>query len=167
MTEKAPSREKLESRARNVLLFQLSKGAKSKAQLRAILVKREIPEDIAEPILDRFEEAGLIDDQQFATVVVNSRRSHKGLSKSAIKRELNTKGVAPEIIDDALSEITSEQELETAQELAVKRLRAMSHLDKDVQDRRLSGFLARKGYGGGIVYAAIRFAREQAVKSEV
>jgi len=167
MTEKAPSREKLESRARNVLLFQLSKGAKSKAQLRAILVKREIPEDIAEAILDRFEEAGLIDDQQFATVVVNSRRSHKGLSKSAIKRELNTKGVAPEIIDDALSEITSEQELETAQELAVKRLRAMSHLDKDVQDRRLSGFLARKGYGGGIVYAAIRFAREQAVKSEV
>ncbi|MCX8528605.1 MAG: regulatory protein RecX [Rhodoluna sp.] len=167
MTEKAPSREKLESRARNVLLFQLSKGAKSKAQLRAILVKREIPEDIAEPILDRFEEAGLIDDQQFASVVVNSRRSHKGLSKSAIKRELNTKGVAPEIIDDALSEITSEQELETAQELAVKRLRALSHLDKDVQDRRLSGFLARKGYGGGIVYAAIRFAREQAVKSEV
>ena len=167
MTEKAPSREKLESRARNVLLFQLSKGAKSKAQLRAILVKREIPEDIAEPILDRFEEAGLIDDQQFATVVVNSRRSHKGLSKSAIKRELNTKGVAPEIIDDALSGITSEQELETAQELAVKRLRALSHLDKDVQDRRLSGFLARKGYGGGIVYAAIRFAREQAVKSEV
>lgn len=167
MTEKAPSREKLESRARNVLLFQLSKGAKSKAQLRAILVKREIPEDIAEPILDRFEEAGLIDDKQFAAVVVNSRRGHRGLSKSAIKRELGTKGVAPEIIDEALSEITSEQELETAQELAVKRLRTMSHLEKDVQDRRLSGYLTRKGYGGGIVYAAIRFAREQAVKSEV
>ena len=167
MTDKAPSREKLESRARNVLLFQLSKGAKSKAQLRAILVKREIPEDIAEPILDRFEEAGLIDDRQFAAVVVNSRRGHRGLSKSAIKRELGTKGVAPEIIDEALSEVTSEHELETAQGLAVKRLRTMGHLEKDVQDRRLSGYLARKGYGGGVVYAAIRFAREQEVKSEV
>jgi regulatory protein len=167
MTEQAPSREKLESRARNVLLFQLSKGAKSKAQLRAILVKREIPEDIAEPILDRFEESGLIDDKMFANVVVNSRRRYKGLSKSAIKRELGTKGVAPEIIDDALSEVTSEQELETAQELAIKKLRAMNHLAKDVQDRRLSGYLARKGYGGGVVYAAIRYAREQAVKSEV
>jgi regulatory protein len=167
MTEKAPTREKLESRARNVLLFQLSKGAKSKAQLRAILVKREIPEDIAEPILDRFEEAGLIDDKNFANLVVNSRRSHKGLSKSAIKRELNTKGVAPEIIDEALSEVTSEQELASAELLAVKKLRTMSHLDKAVQDRRLSGYLARKGYGGGVVYAAIRYAREQAVKSEV
>lgn len=167
MTEKAPTREKLESRARNVLLFQLSKGAKSKAQLRAILVKREIPEDIAEPILDRFEETGLIDDAMFANVVVNSRRKHKGLSKSAIKRELGTKGVAAEIIDEALSEVTSEQELETAQYLAAKKLRAMTHLAKDVQDRRLAGFLARKGYGGGVVYAAIRHAREQAVKSEV
>lgn len=167
MTDKAPSREKLESRARNVLLFQLSKGAKSKAQLRAILVKREIPEEIAEPILDRFEESGLIDDKMFANVVVNSRRSHKGLSKSAIKRELSTKGVAAEIIDDALSEVTSEQELATAQELAVKKFRAMSHLAKEVQDRRLSGYLARKGYSGGVAFAAIRFAREQAVKSEV
>ncbi|MEY4452775.1 MAG: hypothetical protein RIT51_453 [Actinomycetota bacterium] len=167
MSETSPSREKLESRARNVLLFQLSKGAKSKAQLRAILVKREIPEDIFEPILDRFEEAGLIDDKQFAAVVVNSRRNHKGLSKSAIKRELGTKGVAADVIDEALSEITSEQELETAQELAVKKLRAMSHLDKEVQDRRLSGYLGRKGYSGGVVYAAIRYAREQAVKSEV
>ena len=167
MSENAPSREKLESRARNVLLFQLSKGAKSKAQLRAILVKREIPEDIAEPILDRFEEAGLIDDRQFANVVVNSRRNHKGLSKSAIKRELGTKGVAPEVIDDALADVTSEDELVSAQDLAVKKLRSMSHLDKAVQDRRLSGFLGRKGYSGGIVYAAIRYAREQEVKSEV
>jgi regulatory protein len=167
MSENAPSREKLESRARNVLLFQLSKAAKSKAQLRAILVKREIPEDIAEPILDRFEEAGLIDDRQFANVVVNSRRNHKGLSKSAIKRELGTKGVAPEVIDEALADVTSEDELVSAQDLAVKKLRSMSHLDKAVQDRRLSGFLGRKGYSGGIVYAAIRYAREQEVKSEV
>jgi len=167
MTETAPSREKLESRARNVLLFQLSKGAKSKSQLRAILVKREIPEDIFEPILDRFEEAGLIDDAQFANVIVNSRRRYKGLSKSAIKRELSTKGVAVEVIEEAISEITAEQEFETAKDLAVKRLRTMSRLEPAVQDRRLSGYLARKGYGGGIVYAAIRYAREQAVKSEV
>ena len=166
MTETAPSREKLESRARNVLLFQLSKGAKSKSQLRAILVKREIPEDIFEPILDRFEEAGLIDDAQFANVIVNSRRRYKGLSKSAIKRELSTKGVAVEVIEEAISEITAEQEFETAKDLAVKRLRTMSRLEPAVQDRRLSGYLARKGYGGGIVYAAIRYAREQAVKSE-
>lgn len=166
MTESSPSREKLESRARNVLLFQLSKGAKSKAQLRQILIKRELPEEIFEPILDRFEEAGLIDDKAFAEIVVNSRRTYKGLSKSAIRRELSTKGVAGELIDAALAEVSNEQELETAKELAVKKLSAMSHLERDVQDRRLTGYLGRKGYGSGVVYAAIRFAREQAVKSE-
>ena len=166
MAEQSPSREKLESRARNVLLFQLSKGAKSKHQLREILIKREIPEDIAEPLLDRFEEAGLIDDKAFAEILVNSRRTYKGQSKSAIRRELNRKGVAPEISEDALSEVTSEAELETAKELALKKLRSMTSLAPEVQDRRLSGYLARKGYGGGTVYAAMRYAREQAVKSE-
>lgn len=167
MAEKQPSKEKLESRTRNVLLFQLSKGAKSKAQLRAIMVKREIPEEIFEPILDRFEEAGLINDHAFAEVVVNSRRAHKGLSKSAIKRELGTKGVAAEIVEEVTSGITSEDELETAKELAARRIRQMSHLEKAVRERRLSGYLSRKGYAGGIVYAAIRYAEEQAVKSEV
>ena len=166
MTEKTPSKEKLESRTRNVLLFQLNKGVKSKAQLRAILIKRELPEEIFEPILDRFEEAGLINDELFAQVLVNSRRSHKGLAKSAIKRELVTKGVAAEIIERATEGITSESELETAKELASKRYRQVAHLDRDVRDRRLSGFLGRKGYSGSVVFAAIRFAEEQAVKSE-
>ena len=166
MSEKTPSKEKLESRTRNVLLFQLNKGPKSKAQLRAILLKRELPEEIFEPILDRFEEAGLINDQSFAEVVVSSRRAHKGLAKSAIKRELVTKGVEASIIEEVTSGITSEDELETAKALAVRRIRQMSHLDKAVRERRLSGYLGRKGYGGGVVYAAIRFAEEQAVKSE-
>jgi regulatory protein len=167
MTEKAPSREKLESRARNVLLFQLSKAAKSKAQLRAILVKREIPEDIAEEVLDRFEETGLINDRQFAETLVASRRAHKGLSRSAIKRELNTKGVDPVIIDDVLEGIDSESELRTAQLLAAKRIMQMTSLAPEVKERRLGGYLQRKGYGSGVVYAAIRYAMEQAVKSEV
>ena len=166
MTETSPSREKLESRARNVLLFQLSKAAKSKAQLRSILLKREIPEDIADDLLERFEESGLVNDRQFAETLVASRRGHKGLSRSAIRRELVAKGVALEIIDDVLSEIDSEAELRTAKLLAAKRIMQMTSLDREVQERRLGGYLQRKGYGSGVVYAAIRFAMEQAVKSE-
>ena len=166
MNEVSPSREKLESRARNVLLFQLSKSAKSKAQLRALLVKREIPEEIAEAALDRFEETGLINDRQFAETLVASRRGHRGLSRSAIRRELATKGVAQDIIDDLTAEIDSEAELRTAKLLAAKRIMQMTSLERDVQERRLGGYLQRKGYGSGVVYAAIRYALEQAVKSE-
>jgi hypothetical protein len=43
----------------------------------------------------------------------------------------------------------------------------MGHLDQLVIRRRLSGFLARKGYSGSIVQSATRVALIEAVKSEV
>jgi len=161
------SPEKLEQRARNVLLFQLSKGAKSKAQLAQILEKREIPEDIASVLLDRFEEAGLINDKAFAETVVSSRRNFRGLSKTAIKRELNQKGVAQHLIDSATDVISEEDELASARKLAGTRIKSMKHLEQEVRTRRLFGFLQRKGYSGRIIFEAIRFAEAEAIKSEV
>jgi len=161
------SPEKLEQRARNVLLFQITKGAKSKAQLAAILEKREIPAEIAQTILDRFEESGLINDQAFAETVVSSRRNYRGLSKTAIKRELNQKGVAQEIIENATDSITEEDELATARKLASTRFATMSRLQPEARTRRLFGYLQRKGYSSRVIFEAIRFAEVEAVKSEV
>jgi acyl-CoA hydrolase len=56
------SPERLEKRARNVLLHQLARSAKSTAQLRKILEQREIPTEMAEKVIERFTEVGLIDD---------------------------------------------------------------------------------------------------------
>ena len=159
------SPEKQESRARNVLLFQLSKGAKSTKQLRDILQKREIDEEIAEAVITRFTEVGLIDDKAFAQTLVSSRTKFKGLSISAIRRELNQKGVAPHLIDEALVDITAETERIQAFELAARRIRQMAHLAPEVRQRRLAGYLGRKGYPSATVFAAIRNA-EQEVKSE-
>ena len=80
------SDEKLEKRARNVLLFQLSRSMKTKWQLAQILEKREIPVEIAKPLLDRFEEVQLIDDAVFAAAYVRSR-VEKGKSSRIIGRE--------------------------------------------------------------------------------
>lgn len=153
-----PSPEKLEQRARNVLLYQLSKSAKSREQLRVILEQREIPDEIAHAVLERFTEVGLIDDVAFAQTVVSSRLNFKGLAKSSIRRELSTKGVDAHVIEEVTQDITPESELKTAQDLAVRRYRTMAHLAKEVRDRRLSGYLARKGYSANILFSAIRYA---------
>ena len=161
------SPEKQEARARNVLLYQLGRSAKSKDQCRKILAKRGIDSEIAERILDRFEEAQIIDDEMFARVFTNSRVKTKGLAKSAIARELREKGVAQQVIDNALVELDSQSELARATELAVNRVRRMAGLEREVILRRLSGFLARKGYSGDVVQSATRTALLEAVKSEV
>lgn len=154
------SPEKQEQRARNVLLHQLARSAKSTKQLRDILQKREIDPAIAETVLERFTEVGLIDDQAFAETLVSSRRKFKGAAKSVIKRELNDKGIEAHVIEQVTSEITSEDELKLACELAERRIRQMVNLERTVRYRRLSGYLMRKGFSGGVVSAAVRHAEE-------
>ena len=154
------SPEKLETRARNVLLHQLARSAKSTSQLRKILDQREIPTEIAEKVLERFTEVGLIDDAAYAETIVNSRRNYKGLAKSAIKRELNEKGVSQALVEEAISGITAEDDFESAKQLATRRYRQMAHLERDVRTRRLAGYLQRKGYGSSSVFAAIKFAED-------
>lgn len=157
--EKAPpTPERLEQRARNVLLHQLARSAKSTHQLRQILEKREIPSEIAERVLERFTEVGLIDDAAYAETIVNSRRNFKGLAKSAIKRELAEKGVSAQLVEQAVDGITTEVDLESAKQLAARRIRQMQSLEADVRQRRLAGYLGRKGYPSNVVFAAIRYA---------
>ena len=158
------SPEKQESRARNVLLHQLARSAKSTSQLRKILEQREISPEIAERVLERFTEVGLIDDAAYAETIVNSRRNYKGLAKSAIKRELNEKGVSQELVEEAISVITPEDDFESAKQLATRRFGQMAHLEKDVRTRRLAGYLQRKGYASSAVFAAIKFAEESYVQ---
>ena len=151
-----PSSEKLEQRAKNVLLFQLSRSMKTRYQLANILKKREIPEEIANAVLDRFTEAQLIDDAAFARAFVNSRIAISGKSRSAISRELKQKGVSAEDSESALSMIDQELEDKTAYAIAKKRYQQLTSLAPDVRKRRLMGFLMRRGFSGALASRILR-----------
>jgi regulatory protein len=154
-----PSDEKLEKRARNVLLYQISRSMKTKKQLAQILVKREIPDHVALPLLDRFEEAQLINDAEFARAFVASKLSQGGKSAMALRRELKLKGVADELIAHSLAALDQEKEQQIANTLAIARYRRLLKLEPDVRYRRLSGFLMRRGFSSAITTRAIREAQ--------
>ena len=151
-----PSNEKLEQRAKNVLLFQLSRSMKTRYQLANILKKREIPDEIAEAVLDRFAEAQLIDDAAFARAFVNSRLAISGKSKSVIARELKQKGVSADDAAAALDIIDPELENQTAYSVAKKRYQQLSSLAPEVRKRRLMGFLMRRGFSSGLTSRILR-----------
>ena len=143
-------------KARNLILNKLTRGPRSRFQLQQHLARYEVPEDISEPLLDRFTEVGLIDDAAFAKAFAHDRRATRGLSKSALKRELSKVGVAAQLIQDALEEIEQGSELELAIELVRRRWNSVRNLDWQARQRRLSGFLGRRGFSGNIVSTAIR-----------
>ena len=152
--------EKLEQRAKNVLLHQLSRSMNTRFQLQEILKKREIPDEIAQLALDRFTEAQLIDDAVFAAAYVRTRLEN-GRYVSAIRGELRRKGVAQELIEAELVDIDSDREQEIANKLAANRYSRMLNLEAEVRKRRLLGFLQRRGFSQSIAYRAISNAASQ------
>lgn len=147
--------EQWDERARNALLNQLTRGPRTKKQLAQLLAKKFVPEDIANALLDRFEEVQLIDDAAYARAFAHDRRLSRGLSKQALKRELGNAGVAPEIIDETLEPIDNEADASLAVDLVRKRWSAVRGLERDARYRRLSGYLGRRGFSGYAISLAI------------
>lgn len=142
--------------ARTILLDKLTGQPRTRAELADLLAEREIPDEVASEVLDRFGEVGLIDDAAFAAAWVESRHRGRGLGKRALAQELRRRGVNDELARDALDELGPDQEEATARALVRKKLPSMRSLDRQVAMRRLLGMLARKGYPGGLAMAVVK-----------
>ncbi|GAA0575611.1 recombination regulator RecX [Streptomyces crystallinus] len=158
--EKEPAPQDPAERARAICLRLLTGTPRTRKQLADALKKREIPDEVAEEVLSRFEEVGLIDDAAFAGAWVESRHHGRGLARRALARELRTKGVDSAVVDEAVGQLDSDQEEETARELVARKLRSTRGLDRDRRIRRLAGMLARKGYPEGMALRVVRQALE-------
>ncbi|RNL65436.1 regulatory protein RecX [Nocardioides marmoriginsengisoli] len=141
---------------RKILLDQLTGRARSRADLAKKLAERNVPDDVALGLLDRFEEVGLIDDAAFAREWVAQRQEGRGLARRALAQELRRKGIDDELAREALDTVEEEDEIEAARLLVQRKLRSMRGLDKQVAIRRLVGMLARKGYSSGVSFRVVR-----------
>jgi regulatory protein len=146
--------------AREICLRQLSHGPRTAAQLAAAMARKGIEEEVANEVLERFTDVGLIDDVAFAEAWVESRHTGRGLARRALAHELRTRGVDTAVIAVAVAELDPERELETARALAVKRLASTRGLETPVRFRRVASVLARKGYSEAVAYRVIREALE-------
>jgi regulatory protein len=144
------------SAARDYCLNLLTARPMTRAELRKKLIGREYPEDVADQVLDRLHEVGLIDDAAVAEVWVRSRHNYQGMARKALSIELRRKGVADEVVAEAVSAVDAEAEESRARELVRKRLRGTVPADEVAVIRRLVGMLARKGYSEGLAYRVVK-----------
>ncbi len=147
------------SAARSIVLRQLTNSAKSRHQLAQKLAERNIPEDVAEAVLDRFEAVKLIDDAEFAHAWVRSRSLNKSLARGALKRELAEKGIAPELAEQALEQIDDETERAQGKELVRRKIRSTMELsertEREKYTRRWVAMLARKGFNPSMAFGLV------------
>ncbi|RYB89003.1 regulatory protein RecX [Nocardioides glacieisoli] len=144
--------------ARTIVLDSLTGQARTRKELADKLAKREVPDEVATELLDRFTEVGLIDDSAYARQWVESRHRSRGLAPRALAQELRRKGVGDEEAKEALEQIDEDDQRAAARALVDKKMRSMATLDRQVATRRLAGMLARKGYAAGLAFSVVREA---------
>ena len=155
-----------EAVARKILLDTLTGQARSRQELADKLAKRGVPDELADGLLDRFAEVGLIDDAAYARQWVESRHRSRGLAPRALAQELRRKGIDDEDSKAALEQIDEADQRAAARALVDKKLRSMRGVDHQVATRRLAGLLARKGYAAGLAFSVVREALGEADDDE-
>lgn len=126
----------------------LSYRARSEAELRKYLHRRGFGDEVVDRTISKLKEQGLIDDLAFAQSWRDSRLSSKPRSKSLIARELKDKNVARETIEQVIEGINDE---DSAYRLGCRHLHVLAHLPYPDFQRRLSNYLAYRGFSYGII----------------
>lgn len=145
-----------EQYAREICLRLLAARSRTRAELATSLARRGVDEQVADRVLSRLEEAGLIDDAAFAQMLVHSRHSYQGLARRALQAELQRKGVAEPLAVEAVSMVDEQAEEERARELVRRRLHGTDGGNEAARVRRLVGMLARRGYSTGLALRVVR-----------
>ncbi|RYV52445.1 RecX family transcriptional regulator [Pengzhenrongella frigida] len=114
------------------------------------MARNDVPTDIAETVLDRFTEVGLIDDAEYARMLVRARHEDRGLARRALVVELRRKGIDDDVAAGALEAVDDDLEASTARDLARRRLAGNRGLGREVRMRRVVAMLGRKGYSSGL-----------------
>jgi regulatory protein len=146
------------SRAQDICLRLLTGSARTRKQLADALRRKEIPDEVAEQVLDRLTEVGLIDDAAYARSWVEQRQRSRGLARRALAGELRAKGVDGALVAEAVAEVDPEDEEAAARRLVERKLASTRGLDRQVRLRRLAGMLARRGYPEGLALRVVRAA---------
>ena len=122
---------------------------RSAMELRRFLQRKGVDASVAEVAVARLVESGVVDDARFSRSLARSRVAGAGASRRRVGQDLARRGVAPAVAEQAIAEVWVEEQVdddEAVLALARKRARTLVGLEERVRERRLYGYLARRGY---------------------
>lgn len=153
-----PRRPRTREEQREALLAYafraLGARAITAAELRGKLGRRSEDPELIEEVLRRVQELGYQNDAE----VAQAENKRSGVGGMRVRQTLRRRGVGADLIEETLQARDPEQEQEQATELLTRRWPSLSRK----RDPRASAyaFLARRGFGSGVIWPAIREVAE-------
>ena len=127
---------------------------RTEMEIRQKLQQKGFEAEEIESVVRRLKNANLVADEQFARMWIENRNESHPRSQRMIRYELRNKGISEQIIDNALTE--SEQDSELAMKAASRYARRLNSVDRQAFQKRLSAYLARRGFSYGTIAPVVR-----------
>lgn len=142
------------------LLRRLGRSALSEREAHSFLVTHGLSADQARDVVAAFVERGYLDDAALAEQLMARLVQRTGISRSGLNRALSNRGISREVAAAAVAILDPDTELQAAGAIAERRARQLGGLPRDVAERRLTGFLIRRGYPAAMVRSLVATALE-------
>ncbi|WP_423226453.1 RecX family transcriptional regulator [Candidatus Amarolinea aalborgensis] len=142
----------LEEHAWNLALKFLSFRPRSEVEIRRYLAGKGLDAAATDQIIERLVRLGYVDDQAFARAWVASRSLLRPKGPRALQYELRSKGVAPDVIEEALEDLAADEAAYAAVSKPAARWRA---LESSAFKQKVQAFLARRGFDYDIIQKTV------------
>lgn len=163
--EKLRKADKVEKTYLKALNF-LSYRPRSTAEVSRWMAKHDTPDEVEEAVLARLKRNKYVDDKKFAELWVENRNEFRPRGAYALRMELRSKGVSDEAIEPVLRELDEE---ELALRAARKPLKRFEKLTRDDFQKKIYGYLSRRGFKYDTIKTTISVLRaeiEEAIESK-
>lgn len=128
---------------------------RSRWEIERKLRSKDVADPVVERVIARLSDLSLVDDSEFAGWWVENRTQFRPRGKRGLRSELSARGVPDDIASEAVSNV---DESELATRVACERAERHLDLDRAAFDKRLGGYLRRRGFGPEAVRDALRAA---------
>ena len=112
----------------------------------------DIPEEEKAKILEFLLDNRLVDDERFAKSFVRGKVNQSGWGVNKIRFHLIQKGIAKEIIDEALGQTDEEVYRQRLIEILTTKAKTVKAASDFEKKRKLAAYAMQKGFEGNLVW---------------
>jgi len=138
--------EEDKTKAYNYAISVLSRSPKSEKELKAKIIQKGYDVEIVNMIIDKLKVNKYIDDEDYSERFIYDKINISKYGKRKIKEALYNKGIDRQTIEDKLSLISIDDEIDRAYGLGEKKLKNISNVEGNKKYIKLSNFLISKGF---------------------
>ena len=143
--------------ARSAALRLIKFRPRSEHELRGRLAEKGFSDAAVRTVVEDLRKTGLVGDARFARYFAVQQCSAKPVGRRLLLSRLRSKGIDAGLAEEAVQQATEgKDELERAREAASRRAPALEGLPREAAQRRLFGYLSRRGFSSEVVYKVVK-----------